>query len=198
MKYPLGNLLAAAALLFSCDAAALQSTRPAVSQDPAQIVSFIFKVFGGKDAIVQAIARETASDPALRDIIQKALPSFDIDELASRFSRPLSQIMAPGEIEQCVTFIHSTNGAAVLGAGLKAPTPSELPRYLDLMTPQEQSAAADFFTSTCFKKTTGFMTSQAANDISNSYGKELMCRYARRTSANMLRELKGRGACQSF
>jgi hypothetical protein len=184
-----------AAVLLLCAALTAQ---PATSQSPAKVVTYLFEIFHGKDALVQAMLRQTTNEPELRDIAQGASASFEIEALAAQFANPLSHALSPQEAEQCLAFIESRGGAALLSASQRAASAKELPRHLDMLPTQEQRAVLAFFDSSCFKKTTAFMGSQEAREISRDYGKSLMCSYAERTSAEMVGILRSHGECQEL
>jgi hypothetical protein len=175
-----------AAVLLLCAALTAQ---PATSQSPAKVVTYLFEIFHGKDALVQAMLRQATNEPELRDIAQGASASFEIEALAAQ---------SPQEAEQCLAFIESRGGAALLSASQRAASAKELPRHLDMLPTQEQRAVLAFFDSSCFKKTTAFMGSQEAREISRDYGKSLMCSYAERTSAEMVGILRSHGECQEL
>jgi len=184
-------------MLSLCEAgSAAQPIQSATDQNSAQIVTFLFKIFDLKNAFIQTSLQEAANEPEIREVTQQALTSFDIADLASRLSQPVSQVLAPQEIKQCVAFIESKNGTAVLRASQEAASPNELPKYLDLLPQQEKHAAMEFFNSNCFKKTIEFMSSKEAKDIAKGYGSEIMCKYAKRTNTDMLNTLRRHGACQ--
>lgn len=182
-------------MLLLCGAVTAQ---PATARSPAKLVTYLFEIFRGKDALVQALLRQTSGEPELRYIVQGASISFDIEALASQFATPLSHALSPHETEQCLAFIESKGGVALLSASQRAASANELPRHLDILPAQEQRAVLAFFDSSCFKKTTAFMGSQEARQISRSYGKSLMCSYAERTSAEMVDVLRSHGECQEL
>ena len=188
------KVIAVAAALVMCSALSAQSITP---RDPARIVAYLFEVFGGREALVQATLNEASAEPELRTIAEAALASFDIESLAAEFSSPLSQALPANESGQCLVFIESTDGAALLAAGQKAGSQQELLRQLESLPSQEQSAVLEFFNSSCFKKTIGFLGSQEASQISRRYGKSLVCRYAERTNPDMLGVLRSHGECHA-
>lgn len=164
---------------------------------PAKVVTYLFNFFRGKDALAQALLRETSGEPELRHIAQESLAYFDIEALAWEFSKSLSQVLTPHEIEQCLAFIESKDGAALMSASQQAASSSELPRLLELLPAQEKTAVLGFFNSNCTKKTIEYIGSQEARGVSRNYGKGLMCSYAENTSVEMLRVLKDHGECQA-
>lgn len=183
------------AALLLCGAVAAQ---PVTSQSPVKVVTYLFDIFHGKNALVQALLRQAASEPELHNIAQGAAASFDIEALAAQFAEPLSRTLSRHEAEQCLPFIESEGGAALLDVSQTVISADELPRHLNLLPPQQQHAILAFFGSKCFKKTTTFMRSQEAHQISRNYGKSLMCSYAQRTNAEMLGILRTHGECQEL
>lgn len=171
------------------------TAKPTALHGPEKIFTYMFDVFHGREALTQAMLKQTSGESELTKIAQDAFVYFEIETLAVQLSAPLSQALSPSETEQCLAFIESEAGAALLRASQSAGSVSGLPRQIDMLPAQEQAAILAFFDSNCLNKTNAVLLSKEAQQISRLYGKSLMCSYAERNSVEMLDALRGLGEC---
>lgn len=185
-------MVAAAIAVLLCGAA---TAKPATVHGPEKVFAYLFDIFHGREALAQAMLQQTSGESELREIAQKAFTSFDIETLAAQLSAPISHALSPSETGQCLEFIESEAGAALLRASQSAASINDLPRQIDMLPAQEQGAVLAFFDSNCLKKTNAVLLSKEAQQISRSYGKSLICSYAERNSVEMLDVLRSHGEC---
>lgn len=188
-------ILAAGAAMLLCGSIPAQASN---SQDSRRVLMYLFEIFHAKDALVQSLQRQTAGEPEVREVSKRALADFDITDLSSLLATPLSEQMPPSDTQQCLAFIGSKDGEALLRASQKGTSGSELPSHIDMLPANERHTAIAFLESNCIKQTNAFLLSQEASTISRNYGKGVACSYAMRTSQEMIDLLISHGECTEY
>lgn len=194
MRFSVTFILGTMSALALCAPLNAHST---ASQDPARIVVYLLKFAHNKEYLSQRILAETSNEPRLRALVQEVFVKYDYETLGSRLSGQLSQELHPDEITQCMRFIASSEGGALMEVSQSAASLDELPQRLSLAPPMVQQAASKFFNSDCVKKTTASMASKAGQAIIYAYGTEAVCDHARQTSTEMLGLLNDNGVCHA-
>ncbi|WP_447940140.1 hypothetical protein [Pseudoxanthomonas mexicana] len=185
-------MAAGAALLCLCGTLAAQTAAP---PGAAKLVTYLFEVFRGDEAILQSMREQMPTDPTQRAMMEGSMAAFDVNALAARLDVPLSRLLTPQESEHCLALIASDSAADLVEAGRRAATLDDLLPELERLPAPKKDAIAAMFEAPCFKKTLAYINSAEAQQVSSDYGKSLVCDYLAKTDPEKSALAKQHGLC---
>jgi len=179
-------------LLCLCGTVAAQTT---ASPGSAKLVSYLFEVFRGDEAILQSMREQMPTDPKEKAMMEGSMAAFDANALAARLDVPLSRLLTPQESEHCLALIASDSGTDLAEAGRRVATLDDLLPELERLPAARKDAIAAMFEAPCFKKTLDYINSADAQQVSSDYGKSLVCDYLAKTEPETAALAKQHGLC---
>lgn len=185
-------MAAGAALLCLCGTLAAQTAAP---PGAAKLVTYLFEVFRGDEAILQSMREQMPTDPTERAMMEGSMAAFDVNALAARLDVPLSRLLTPQESEHCLALIASESATDLAEAGRRAATLDDLLPELERLPAAKKDAIAAMFEAPCFKKTLAYINSDEAQQVSSDYGKSLVCDYLAKTDPEKSALAKQHGLC---
>lgn len=185
-------MAAGAVLLCLCGTLAAQTAAP---PGAAKLVTYLFEVFRGDEAILQSMREQMPTDPTERAMMEGSMAAFDVNALAARLDVPLSHLLTPQESEHCLALIASESATDLAEAGRRAATLDDLLPELERLPAAKKDAIAAMFEAPCFKKTLAYINSAEAQQVSSDYGKSLVCDYLAKTDPEKSALAKQHGLC---
>jgi hypothetical protein len=185
-------MVAGAVLLCLCGTLAAQTAAP---PGAAKLVTYLFEVFRGDEAILQSMREQMPTDPTERAMMEGSMAAFDVNALAARLDVPLSRLLTPQESEHCLALIASESATDLAEAGRRAATLDDLLPELERLPAPKKDAIAAMFEAPCFKKTLAYINSAEAQQVSSDYGKSLVCDYLAKTEPEKSALAKQHGLC---
>lgn len=149
--------------------------------DSVHVVRYLLEWAHNKQFLAQLLVDATKDEPELRELVMDAFDEgYRYDEFALRFSSVLEEHLSPAETQQCMIFIESEHGRAMMESSRAASSPDDVLQRMALMPAADRKAAEGFLGEACFKKTIAAMASSEGQQASSKYGTDLMCRHVAR------------------